>query len=176
MDARTTARVPDIRHLVPHSVARMLARTLRRLAYRLDPCCRMPAERQKADEVLLSRLETLLREDKLYLDPTLSIETLASKAGTNRTYLIRALKLRNENFSTCLNGLRLEHATQLMRLYPDKDLSEIAEQSGFSNQRSLNYLIVKQYGFTLVAFRRRISQLLSGLPEGQILQPCRKVE
>jgi len=169
----TNVRVPD---LSSQEFRRLLAKQLRVWAYRLERGDRLPDEREKTFEDILSRLETLLQDDRIYLDPTLSLEALASKVGTNRTYMLRALKLRGETFSNYINALRLDHATDLMRRHQSMDLSEIAERSGFSSQRSLNYLILKKYGFTLAAFRRRISQLLSALPEGQIPPPCRKGE
>lgn len=153
-----------------------MARQLRVWAYRLEHSDRIPDEREKTFEEILSRIETLLQDDRIYLDPTLSLDTLTSKVGTNRTYMLRAFKLKGETFSNYINSLRLDYATDMMIQYPSMDLSEIAERSGFSNQRSLNYLILKEYGFTLVAFRRKISQLLSALPEGQIQPLCRKGE
>lgn len=157
-------------------IRKTMAHQLRCLAHRLDPVGRKHIEKEKTHEQIMIRLQASLREEKLFLDPSLSPETLASHIGTNRTYLIRTLKSRGESFSGYLNGLRLYHVTLLMRQNPSMDLSEIAERSGFSNQRSLNYLIVKRYGFTLVSLRRKISQLLSMLPAGQILQPCHKDE
>jgi len=153
-----------------------MARQLRRLAHRLDPISRPTVESEIPYDELMARLEKIVQEEELYLDPTISREALSSRLGTNRTYLSRAIQLRGETFSGFLNGFRLKHAMELMRNYPSMDHSEIAERSGFINQRSLNYLILKKYGYTLVAFRRRISQLLSRLPEGQILQPCHKGE
>lgn len=86
------------------------------------------------------------------------MEMLSREIGTNRAYLKKALASRG-GFTAYINGYRLEYATFL--IISDRDnglkIGDIAELSGFTSERSMNYCVVKAYGFPVREFRRRMA-------------------
>lgn len=91
-------------------------------------------------EALLQNLMEVMENDHLYRDVNLTIEILAEKMGTNRTYLSRAI---NENyqmpFRHWLNSYRIERSIQYMLQHPAANQEEIAKQSGFLSASSFNH-------------------------------------
>lgn len=150
---------------------RRLARILRRIAYRLDPSEKPGIIDEEKSREIMAALGSVIVEGKLYLDPSVSIDTLAQMIGTNRTYLARTLRLNGITLSDYINGYRIRHAASLIAGNASMDVSEVAELSGFTNQRSFNYFVMKKYGITQVQLRQRIGQLLSELQEGQTRRP-----
>lgn len=93
------------------------------------------------------RAEEVITTKKLYLDPFLTISTLAKEAGTNRTYLSNFIrKERSCNFREYINRLRVGHALSLIKSANMESLSDVAIESGFSNLRSFNRAFRLVYG------------------------------
>lgn len=82
-------------------------------------------------------LDKSVRESKVFLDPTLTIMSLAQEIGTNRTYLQSVIKAKYScTFLEYINRCRVDYAKTLMlenSLLPIKD---VASQSGFNSQSS----------------------------------------
>ena len=70
-------------------------------------------------EKILERLTELMEEEHLFQDVTLTIESLAERMSTNRTYVSKAV---NENFAMSfrqwLNSYRIEKSIQYMLKNP----------------------------------------------------------
>lgn len=77
-------------------------------------------------------------DEQLYLDPNLSLVSLAETFNTNRTYLSRSIhNCYNQNFSEFINSLRIKYSIELMKEQGDKlSIKEIAMQSGYGNLQS----------------------------------------
>lgn len=87
-------------------------------------------------EELSRRVDSVMLTRRLYLNPRLTLESLAQEVGTNRTYLSRMFNRKKRvSFIGYLNGLRLEHATQMVEngIY---DEQRIVIASGFPSERS----------------------------------------
>lgn len=101
------------------------------------------------------RFEQLFSEEKIYLQPTLNVNELASKLGTNRTYLSSYLNHQlNTTFYAYINQWRLKEAEKLLR---DQDLSleEVAMKSGFNSLTSFRRYFVSAKGMTPTSFRKK---------------------
>ena len=86
-----------------------------------------------ADDTLVRRLCQLMDSDKPYLDSDLKLQDIADRLHTNRTYIIDSIKAdRNQTFTQFINTYRVEYAKQQLTLYPDKKMSLIATESGFT--------------------------------------------
>lgn len=97
--------------------------------------------RSKFDPVkLIQDITELMEREGLYKDIDLTIEGLAAKMHTNRTYLSRAV---NENyqmsFRQWLNTYRIERSIQYMLTHPTANQEEIAHESGFLSASSFNH-------------------------------------
>ena len=98
---------------------------------------------------------------KLYLKYALSIDQFAREVGVNRTYLTRALNAYGLDYASYVNGYRLQHAINLMQRDPQERITaeEIAQKSGFLNERRLRYCFRHTYGITVAVFRKRVSAM-----------------
>ena len=82
-------------------------------------------------------LRRVMEEERAYLDPDVTLVSLAAKVGTNRTYLSRVIHTNyGLSFSDYVNGYRIRHALTFMEDDPDKTMKEVSEQSGFNNAAS----------------------------------------
>lgn len=94
------------------------------------------AEAEKSaysDDRLIRRVE----EEKLYLDPSLSLVSLSEMLHTNRTYLSASIHAcRNQNFSEFINALRVEYFMDIVRKEPGINVKEAAMRSGYNNLQS----------------------------------------
>lgn len=77
-------------------------------------------------------------DEKLYLDPLISLVALSERFSTNRTYLSHAIHNRyNQNFSEFINTLRIKYAAELLKSADgEARVKEIALQSGYNNVQS----------------------------------------
>ena len=86
---------------------------------------------------LRERIEVLMNEQQLYLQPQLKLTDVVSALGSNRNYVYQAINVEmGKSFSEYVNCLRIEHAKKLIRSYPDLSFAEVASQSGFASQIS----------------------------------------
>lgn len=77
-------------------------------------------------------------DEKMFLDPDISLISLAETLHTNRTYLSNNIHtFFNRNFSDFINHLRIDYALELMRsALPDVNIKEIAILSGYNHLQS----------------------------------------
>ena len=78
-------------------------------------------------------LERIVEEEMLYLKPDLSLEDLANRVLTNRTYLSDYFnKVKHTSFYDYINSLRIhKKSVPLMQQHPEYTLEYIAAKSGF---------------------------------------------
>ena len=101
-------------------------------------------------------LEVMMKKEKLFLDPDLTLDKLAAKLGTTRHNLSQYL---NENlyksYFDYINDLRLEEAKARLG---DKTnyrftIAAIALDSGFNSVSNFNEVFKKKFGITPSKFR-----------------------
>lgn len=79
-------------------------------------------------------LDKTMQESRIFLDPTLTIISLAQAVGTNRTYLQSVIKSRFDcTFLEYINRSRVEYAKTLMAANPLLTMNDVAAQSGFNS-------------------------------------------
>ena len=109
----------------------------------------------KYDELYL-RMERLLNEEQIFRDADLRLNDLASKLGTNRTYISRLINNKaNTNFCDYINSHRITYAKKLFFLHKEEQLTldEVALQSGFSSQSSFYRVFMKLEGTSPAKYR-----------------------
>ncbi|MCQ2182601.1 MAG: helix-turn-helix domain-containing protein [Bacteroidales bacterium] len=85
------------------------------------------------DERLLQRVT----DEKLYLDPYLSLVSLAEKLHTNRTYLSASIhSCKGQNFSDYINTLRVAHFIETINSGEYDGIKDAAMKSGYNNLQS----------------------------------------
>ena len=81
-------------------------------------------------------------EDKMYLDPHLSLVQLAAEVGYGRTITSKVCNEFYGGFYKLVNDARLAYANQLQYTHPEYTQDTIARECGFSNRNS--FLRVKK--------------------------------
>ena len=83
------------------------------------------------------QLKVLMEEKQLFRNKDLRIADVAAELGTNTTYLSSYLNGElNTTFPAFVTGFRIRFAQELMRKDPTMRLSLVAEESGFTNEKT----------------------------------------
>lgn len=118
-------------------------------------------------DVVFYRMDRKVKDEKLFLNPKITLSALAELSGTNRTYASGAVCSRYRNFRDYINSLRIEyllrdiHNGKCMALSA-VDEDEFANRYGFSTRRSMDRILVKETGYTynrIVKRRMRLSRM-----------------
>lgn len=106
---------------------------------------------------IVSRLEHLMNNEKIYRNSQLTISDLATKTGTNRTYLSSTInKFYRLNFPSYINTYRFAEMIEYLKKDPDLPNLELAEKCGFGSTDSMKRTISAKTGHTISEFKRRI--------------------
>ena len=108
------------------------------------------------DKAILEALRQCMERDKVYLNPSLSIQDLANLIGTNKTKLSHVINTYlNQNFATLLNKYRIVESLKLLgddQHFNDK-IEVIGEMCGYSNRQVFHAAFKKEMGITPTHFR-----------------------
>lgn len=88
---------------------------------------------------LMERIDYVMMNENLFLQPDLSLTVLCEKVGTNRTYASKAIKdTKGCNFPDYVNRFRLDYAIDLMKQTPKEKIiiQNIAMQCGCGSIQS----------------------------------------
>ena len=86
---------------------------------------------------LCKQLDQLMQEKRLFLEHDLRLEQVTRELGTNRTYLLQALKDdKGTTFKEYINRLRIIYAEKLMKDNLSLTKSDIAMMSGYNTLSS----------------------------------------
>ncbi len=101
-----------------------------------------------------------MEQDRLWLNPHLTLADLAMQVGTNRTYLSNYLNnTLQTTFYDYINGFRLEATLQQLHdPASTATMVEIAESCGFNSISTFRRVFVRSKGCSFVEYRNRIEQ------------------
>ncbi len=106
---------------------------------------------------IIQRTRLLLQEERLFLDPGLSLDQLARKVGTTSKTLSQAINENTaHNFTHLINSYRIEHACKLLvdLHYRKEKIIVVALESGFNSLSSFNAVFKKLKNMTPTEFRK----------------------
>ena len=112
------------------------------------------------DKMQLSqKLDEIMKEQKLYLRPDLTINDVVHIIGSNRTYLSAAInRAYGVNFYTYINTFRIEEAkrilTQTTYLHDKQAIVDALEKSGFTSGSTFYRVFKELTGTTPLGYRR----------------------
>lgn len=114
---------------------------------------------------LFNRIDKTIREERLYLDPSLSLIVVCRIVGTNRSYASRAVTTHFKNFHSYLAIVRLELFFDELFLDMALDVDwieseEIAIKFGFRSRRGLDRALIKETGLTYSKLARIVQEVL----------------
>ena len=105
---------------------------------------------------LIQGLKKLMQEDKLYLNPNLKSETVASKLGISVHQLSKVLNEHlGKRFSELINTYRVDHSKKLLRTHKKLTLEAIGNESGFNSKTSFYNAFKKSVGQTPAQFAKQ---------------------
>lgn len=114
------------------------------------------------DNSLIEKLQLYMKDEKPFLDPELSLSTLAKAIGINRNQLSQLINTGiGENFYDFINKYRVEEVKRLM-VDPQKqnyNLLGMALEAGFKSKSTFNLIFKRFTGLTPSEYRKNITQL-----------------
>ena len=100
---------------------------------------------------------------KAYTHEQFTLEELASRLYTNKTYLSTFIKDEYDmNFSGWVTNLRIDEAKRIMMKEPEKRLQEVAFECGFSSLAYFSSVFSKSEGISPSAWQREFSRKTDG--------------
>ncbi len=103
---------------------------------------------------ILSRLDILMKEEKIYLIEDLRLPDLAKALGLNRTQLSELLNSHfGKNFANFINEYRVQEAQSLLVQSPEQNVLEIAFATGFGSKAVFSNEFKRYTGMTAMEFR-----------------------
>lgn len=108
-----------------------------------------------ASRKLFDKLDNLMREKQLYLNPELNRNDLVSMLGTNKNNLAAALAAGKQgSVLEYINNFRLNESLLVMEKQPDLPLTQVAEAAGFAVYSSFYRAFCKRFGVNPAEYRR----------------------
>ncbi len=107
---------------------------------------------------LMSRFTTLMIEEQLFTDPSLTVGSMADRLGTNRTYLSKAInETTGKSFTQLVNEYRIRQAiVEISDLAANKPLKQIAAEVGFSSLSTFYTCFQSGTGMTPACYRSQL--------------------
>jgi AraC-like DNA-binding protein len=114
----------------------------------------------KPDNNLIEKLQQYMKNEKPFLDPELSLSTLAKAIDINRNQLSQLINTGiGENFYDFINKYRVEEVKRLM-VDPQKqnyNLLGMALEVGFKSKSTFNLIFKRFTGLTPTEYRKNIT-------------------
>lgn len=106
---------------------------------------------------LRNRLVALMEERQFYRKKGLKIADVATELGTNTTYLSACLSGQmGTSFRNFVTEYRIEHAKRLMKEHPQMRLSQVGDESGFSNEKTFLRTFKASTGVTPTEWKKSL--------------------
>ena len=84
---------------------------------------------------IFEKLVELMESEKIYAEPNLTINSIAQKLQTNRSYLSSSISTYAEmNFNNFINSYRIREAKRLILQNPNLSLNEVMYMCGFNSR------------------------------------------
>lgn len=120
----------------------------------------LPADSHESEEhaATYQRVETLISEQQLFLNPDLTLNTLARKAGIPARQISKAVNLtRGCNVSQWINGFRIRYAQHLLRT-ASQPVTEVMLEAGFATKSNFHREFMRISGMSPTDYRRSAAE------------------
>ena len=125
---------------------------------------RIPSLAKKIDQEefdrLNQRLTALMEEDKVYRNPDISLESLASQLAISRHLLSQLLNNNlNQNFYQYINNYRIQDACEMLRDNKPFSIEAIGYEVGFNSRSSFFSSFKKLKGMTPARYQEELESV-----------------
>lgn len=108
---------------------------------------------------IFDRIEDLMKTDKLYTDKELTLEKVANRLNTNRSYVSRAInKYSGQGFFNYINTYRINEATRILS-ESDIPLKQLCDDVGFLSTSTFYRAFQKETGCSPSRYRSELLKL-----------------
>jgi AraC-like DNA-binding protein len=117
-------------------------------------------ENKPPDQVLIDKVVAYMNEKKPFLDPELTLSTLARELSMNRSQLSQLINEgMGDNFYNFVNRFRVEEVTKLMAnpKYHNLSILGLALEAGFKSKSTFNLIFKRFTGLTPSEYKRNLS-------------------
>ena len=110
---------------------------------------------------LMGRFTTLMMEQQLYADASITVSTVAERLGTNRTYLSKAInESTGKSFPQVVSEYRIRQAiAEISDLKANKPLKQIAGEIGFNSISTFYATFQSMVGMSLARYRAKLKEV-----------------
>ena len=118
-------------------------------------------------QALFSEFEKLMRTEKIYRRSDITVDKIADRLETNRTYLSRAI---NENsgmsFSQYINSCRIDEARHILsETDNDIQIKALAYELGFATPETFSATFKRSIGMLPTKFRKEMRRMYNDAQE-----------
>ena len=107
-----------------------------------------------ADRELFERIDNAIREKQLFLQADFTRDTLCQMLNISKTQCSSVIKAyANCSFPSYINRLRLNHAIELMKRYPQYSIEAIANDCGME-RANFHRRFIEEFGITPSEFKK----------------------
>lgn len=92
---------------------------------------------------MVRAIRRVVEEEQAYLDPHLTLQDIADRVGSNRSYVARIFASEFGGFFNYVNSLRLDYAEAYRQSHPKAKANEIISESGFGSRSTYYSTLAK---------------------------------
>lgn len=122
--------------------------------------CQPPSDNEEndIDRELFNRIENLMRKEEIYKSKTLSLEILAERLGTNRTYCSKAINtFAGMTFNRYVDTFRIEEATRVIACSGKELLiKQLADELGYNSVNVFSKAFQREIGCSPSIYRKEV--------------------
>lgn len=113
------------------------------------------SQSQEGDTALWETIENMMKEDKIFLKKNLTLESMATEIGTNRTYLSKTVNsFSGKNFNSYVDSYRIREAVRIIEESPKEAVfKQIAEAVGYNSVPVFYKAFTKETGLAPGKYR-----------------------
>lgn len=114
-------------------------------------------------KALYERIEQVMREKELYLNPDLDIRMLAEEVCSSRTLTsVSVNSVTGKPFRQWLSEYRLSLFVKMLAGNPDAPIDELLSRCGYKDQSTFRRQFKAAYGITAGEYRKRLKMDMTG--------------
>lgn len=122
-------------------------------------------------QLLYERIEKVMEEKKLFLNPDLDIKMLSEAANSSRPIVSACINSKTgKPFRIWLSEYRLSLFEKMLRQNPETPVDEIAESCGYKDQSTFRRQFKEKYGMSPLKYRKNLENNGSPSPASTELQ------
>ncbi|MDC7226899.1 MAG: helix-turn-helix domain-containing protein [Spirochaetales bacterium] len=109
-------------------------------------------------EEVVAGLDALLKQEKIYIDRTVTLSNLSSRLNISSAQLSEFLNSQyGTNFNNFINSYRIEEVKRILNNSPDTNVLETAFNCGFNSKSAFNTNFRKFTGLTPSEYKKKVS-------------------